>query len=373
MRKHSLEQSPKFKGESDMQIKADGQSYAPKGKSVPVVAPGEFKVGAVGLDHGHIYGMCNGLSEAGAEIALVYDPDTAKVKVFQEKFPSSVAASSEQEVMESDVKLIACASVPSDRCDVGLRAMEHGKDFFVDKPAFTTRRQLEQARAAVQATSRKFAIYFSERLHVESAVYAEQLISQGAIGKVISVAGFGPHRLNAPSRPDWFFQPQRSGGILVDIGCHQIEQILFFAGAGDAEIVSSRIANYSAVAHPAFQDYGDAIITCDNGAAGYFRVDWFTPKGLGAWGDGRATIIGTDGYIELRKYLNVAADPDGDHVFMVNHEGEHHFKASGQCGFPFFGRFIQDCIHRTETAISQKHTFRVMELAMDAQEKAIRL
>ncbi|MCL2851504.1 MAG: Gfo/Idh/MocA family oxidoreductase [Defluviitaleaceae bacterium] len=356
-----------------MQAKADGQNYAPKGKSEPVVGPGEFKVAAVGLDHGHIYGMCNGLSEAGADIVMVYDQDPAKVEEFQKKFPSAVAARSEQEVMESDVKLVAGAAVPAERCAIGLRAMAHGKDYFADKPPLTTREQLRQARDAVQSTGRKFGVYYSERLHVEAAVYAEQIIAQGAIGRVVSVSGFGPHRLNAGSRPAWFFEPERYGGILVDIGCHQIEQILFFSGAQDAEIVSSRAANYNLKSYAAFQDYGDATLTCDNGVAGYFRVDWFTPSGLGAWGDGRTTIIGTDGYIELRKYLDIANDPDGDHVYMVNHEGEHHFRASGQCGFPFFGRFIRDCLDRTEIAMSQRHAFRVMELALDAHEKAIKL
>jgi len=353
-----------------MQVKADGQNYAPKGKSAPVVGPGEFKVGVVGLDHGHIYGMCNGLSEAGAEIALVYDPDAAKIEAFKQKFPNVAVARSEQEVMESDVKLIAGASIPVDRCGVGLRAMKHGKDYFVDKPALTTREQLQEIRDTIKETGRKFGVYYSERLHVEAAVYAEQLVTQGAIGRVVSVSGFGPHRLNAPTRPAWFFEPEKYGGILVDIGCHQIEQILFFSGAKDARIVSSRLANYNMPSVPKFQDFGDATVVCDNGVAGYFRVDWFTPKGLGAWGDGRATIIGTDGYIELRKYIDVANDKDGDHVYMVNHEGEHHFKASGQCGFPFFGRFIRDCIDRTEIAMSQQHTLRVMELALDAQEKA---
>ena len=356
-----------------MQSKADGQSYAPKGKSAPVVGPGEFKVGVIGLDHGHIYGMCNGLSEAGAEIALVYDPDPAKAGAFQKSFPNAATARSEQEIMESDVKLVASAAVPAERCGIGLRAISHGKDYFADKPPLATRGQLRAARDAVQSSSRKFAVYYSERLHVEAAVYAEQLIAQGAIGRVVSVSGFGPHRLNADKRPAWFFDPERYGGILVDIGCHQIEQILFFAGAQDAQIVSSRVANYNLKTHAAFQDYGDAVITCDNGAAGYFRVDWFTPSGLGAWGDGRTIIVGTDGYMELRKYLDIANDPDGDHVYMVNHEGEYHFKAAGQHGFPFFGRLIRDCLDRTETAISQRHTFRVMELALDAQEKAVAL
>ena len=62
--------------------KADGMNYAPKGKPAPVVKPGEFKIAAIALDHGHIYGMCNGLTEAGAEIKWVYDPDEEKVKNF---------------------------------------------------------------------------------------------------------------------------------------------------------------------------------------------------------------------------------------------------------------------------------------------------
>ena len=353
-----------------MQAKADGASYAPKGKALPVVEPGQFKVGVVGLDHGHIYGMCNGLSEAGAEIALVYDKDPAKVDTFRKSFPGAAVAGSEQAVIEADIKLVASASIPDERGSVGIRAMENGKDYFADKPPITSREQLRQAREAVSKTGRKFGVYFSERLHVEASVYAEQLVAKGAIGRVVSISGFGPHRLNAPTRPEWFFQPERYGGIIVDIGCHQIEQILFFSGAKDAKIVSSRLANYNVPEHPAFQDYGDAMLVCDNGVAGYFRIDWFTPKGLGAWGDGRTTIVGTDGYIELRKYIDVARDAEGDHVYMVNHEGEFHFNATGQCGFPFFGSFILDCLNGTENAMEQEHIFRVMDLSLSAQENA---
>ena len=216
-------------------------------------------------------------------------------------------------------------------------------------------------------------MYYSERLHVEASVYAENLIAQGAIGKVVQVMGWGPHRINIPTRPQWFFEKERYGGILVDIGCHQIEQILHFAGAKDAQIQLSRVANYHNQTYPNFEDYGDVSLVCDNGAAGYFRVDWFTPDGLGAWGDGRTIVMGTDGYIELRKYLDIARDPEGDHVYLVNHEGEHHFRAAGQCGFPFFGRFIRDCLDGTETAMRQDHAFRAIELAIQAQEQAILL
>lgn len=353
-----------------MQKKADGQNYAPKGKVDLVVSPGEFPFGVIGLDHGHIYGMCNGLTEAGAEVTLVFDSDAKKVEAFLEKFPNAKVANSIEEVLTSDVKLIASASVPDDRGEICIQALQHGKHAFADKPPVTTREQLARARAAVEQSGCKFGVYYSERLHVEASVYAENLIAKGAIGKVVQVMGWGPHRMSAKTRPEWFFEKERYGGILVDIGCHQIEQILFFAGAKDAEIQNSRVANYNSKPYPNFEDFGDATLVCDNGATGYFRVDWFTPDGLGSWGDGRTLILGTDGYIELRKYLDIARDKEGDHVYMVNHEGEHHFTAAGECGFPFFGRFIRDCIDGTETAMRQDHAFRAIELAIEAQEKA---
>jgi len=353
-----------------MQEKKDGSTYAPKGKANVVCAPGEFPVGVIGLDHGHIYGMCNGLSEAGAEICLVYDPDPAKVSKFREVFPDAAIAQSREEVLNSDVKLIACAAVAADRCDIGIEAMEYGKDFFADKPPITTMDQLARAREATARTGRKFLAYFSERLHVEASVYAEQLLHDGAIGRVVQVMGWGPHRMTPQIRPDWFFDSDRFGGILTDIGCHQIEQIVHYAGAKDAKIVRSRMGNYAHGEYPKLQDFGDAMLECDNGVTGYFRVDWFTPDGLGAWGDGRTLIIGTDGYIEIRKYIDVANSPEGDHVYCVNHQGEQHFCASGKCGFPFFGKLIRDCLDRTETAMAQSYIFRIMELAIEARDTA---
>ncbi|HAK93532.1 MAG TPA: oxidoreductase [Planctomycetes bacterium] len=354
--------------------KHDGMNYAPAGAARAVCGKGEFRIAAVGLDHGHIYGMCNGLVEAGAELAWVYDPDPAKVEQFVQKYPGVKAARAEDEVLQDPaVALIASAAVPCDRGPLGLRAMAHGKDYFADKPPLTTRAQLDAARAAVAATGRKFAVYYAERLHVEAAVHAGRLIRDGAIGRVLQVIGLGPHRLNEPSRPDWFFRKEKYGGILVDIGSHQIEQFLWYSGAAGAEVLHSKVANYRNGGHPEFEDFGDATLLADNGATFYFRVDWFTPGGLGAWGDGRTFILGTDGYIELRKYLDVARDPEGDHVYIVDGAGERHEPVHGRVGFPFFGELILDCLERTERAMPQRHAFLAMELALEARERAVRI
>jgi predicted dehydrogenase len=354
--------------------KGDGMNYAPAGKPAPVCGAGDFVFSAVALDHGHIYGMCNGLREAGGTLKSVWDPDPKKVEAFLKAYPGAKAARSEAEVLEDrEVRLIAGAAVTSERAALGLRAMAAGKDYFTDKAPFTARSQLEAARKAVAATGRKYMVYYSERLHVEGAVYAGQLIDAGAIGRVLQVIGLGPHRLNAPSRPEWFFQRERYGGILCDIGSHQIEQYLHFAGVKDASVVRSQVANYAHPEHPELEDFGEAMLVGDNGATNYFRVDWFTPDGLGTWGDGRTVIMGTDGYIEIRKYVDIARSAAGDQVYLVDGKGERRFEVAGQVGFPFFGRLILDCLDRTETAMTQAHAFKAAELCLAAQEAAVRL
>ncbi len=354
--------------------KSDGMNYAPQGKPAPVVKAGEFVFAAMGLDHGHIFGMCNGLIEAGADLKWVYDPDPNKVANFIAKFPQVKAASDAQQILQDpEVRLVAAAAVPSERGPLGVKVMEHGKDYFTDKAPFTTLEQLQIAKAKVQETGLKYAVYYSERLHVESAVHAGALIQDGAIGRVLQVIGLGPHRLNSPSRPDWFFQLEKYGGILCDIGSHQIEQFLSFSGAKDAQVVSSKIANYNNKNYPEFQDFGDATLIGDNGATNYFRVDWFTPDGLGTWGDGRTVIMGTNGYIELRKYIDIGRSGASDHLYLVNNEGVQHLELAGKVGYPYFGQLVLDCLNRTENAMTQAHAFKAAELCLIAQKQAVQV
>jgi predicted dehydrogenase len=349
----------------------DGMNYAPTGKAAPVCESGEFTMAAVHLDHGHIYGQCNGLVEAGAQIKWVFDPDPAKVEAFMAKYPGVRAARSLDEVLDdAAVRLVAAAAVTCDRGPLGCRVLRAGKDYFTDKAPFTTPGQLAEARRAVSETGRKFAVYFSERLHVECAVHAGTLVREGAIGRVVQTLGTGPHRLNAPSRPAWFFDRARYGGILCDIGSHQCEQFLFFTGATDADITSASAGNVANPAHPELEDFGDCSLRGNNGTSGYFRVDWLTPDGLGTWGDGRLVILGTEGYIELRKYTDIATGHGGDQLYLVDGRGEHRIPCSGLVGYPFFGELILDCLNGTEKAMTQEHTFKAAELCLRAQEMA---
>ncbi|MEP4147726.1 MAG: Gfo/Idh/MocA family oxidoreductase [Halioglobus sp.] len=349
----------------------DGANYAPTSKAEKVVAPGEFIFASAFLDHGHIYGQTNGLIDAGATLKYVYDPDPGKVARFVETYPTVTVAQSFQQILDDpELQLVNAAAVPSERAGIGLAVLESGKDYFTDKSPFTDREQLATVKEAVTRTGQKYAVYYAERLHNDAAWRAGELILEGAIGRVLQVLNLAPHRLAKQTRPDWFFDKERYGGILTDIGSHQVEQFLTYADCRDAIVNFARVENFSHPDKPGLEDFGEMSLTGDNGASFYTRVDWYTPEGLRTWGDGRTFIVGSEGTIELRKYLDIAGQAPSSKLMLVNADGESAEECLDKTGFPFFGQFILDCIHRTESAMSQEHAFRAAELSMQAQSIA---
>lgn len=351
----------------------DGANYAPTAQAEKVVDAGAFEFAVAFLDHGHIYGQTNGLRDAGATLKSVYDPDPARVAKFVETYPEvQVAESFEQILADPQIRLVNAAAVPDQRADIGMAVLRAGKDYFTDKSPFTTLQQLEEVRSVVASTGQKYAVYYAERLHNDAAWQAGELIAQGAIGRVLQVLNLAPHRLARATRPEWFFDKSRYGGILTDIGSHQVEQFLTYAGCADATLNFARVDNFSNPDKPGLEDFGEMSLTGDNGASFYARVDWYTPEGLRTWGDGRTFIMGTQGSIEVRKYIDVARDAPASKLFLVSDDGEQEVDCLGGTGFPFFGRLILDCLHRTENAMSQDHVFKAAQLSMQAQQYADR-
>ncbi len=352
---------------------ATGYDYVPDGTDDKVLAVGELKFASAGLDHGHIYAMTQGLLNTGAECKYVWDPDTKKVEAFLQKFPNAnikVADSLEQILADAEIKLVCNAGIPAKRFDMGKKVLESGKDFFVDKPPFTTLEQLEEAKKLVSKTGKKYMPYFAERIHNEAAEKANELIKAGAIGKVLQVLIMAPHRLSKSARPDWFFDKNLYGGILCDIGSHQFEQFLEFSGCDKAVIKHSRVANFANPDKPGLQDFGEALVELETGASCYCRVDWFTPNGLPVWGDGRTFILGEKGYIEIRKYIDFAREDNPPQtLYIADSDGVRRIDCRGM-GFPFFGKFVKDILNRTENAMTQSHAFAAAELALNAQANA---
>lgn len=326
-----------------------------------------LKFAAIGIDHRHIFGMVQHMIDAGAEFAGWYADGAPNIlDGFIKRFPDAAQFQTAEALLQDEsIALILTAAIPSQRADISIQAMRAGKDVMSDKPGCTSFEQLARLEETVAETGRIWSVNFSERMEVPSVTVAESLIAEGAIGKIVQTIGLGPHRLNRDTRPDWFFDKAFYGGILIDIASHQIDQFLAFTGSDDAEITLASVANYANPDTPDLEDFGEIGLRSPHGH-GYIRVDWYTPDALPTWGDGRLTILGTKGYIELRKYVDITSSENTDHVFLVTNDRYEKIDAS-QAGLPYFPRLIDDIANRTETAMAQSHVFKVCELALRAQ------
>jgi predicted dehydrogenase len=324
----------------------------------------------IGIDHRHAYGMTEHLLAAGASCAGWWTDGAPETEAgFVKRFPDIPRVPDRRTLLDrADVALVVIAAIPRDRAALAIEAMRAGKDVMVDKPGCTTPGQLADIAAVQAETGRIWSIDFSERFEVPSVTKAEALVNDGAIGRVVQTVGLGPHRLNRATRPGWFFDRGAYGGILTDIASHQIDQFLHFTGSEDAEITHAAVENYAHGGDPGLQDFGEIALRSEQGR-GYIRVDWFTPDALPNWGDGRLTILGTEGYIELRKYVDVAGRAGTDTLILANGERCEAIDAR-DAGLPYFARVIADVQDRTETAMRQVHCLKVMELALRAQELA---
>ncbi len=351
-----------------------GEETAAEGFDLAPFAKQAIDFAVIGVDHYHIMGMTAAIKRGGGRLKKFYATTPKQIADFRAQFGDIPLAKNEDEILhDKTIKLVCGAPIPDERAPLGIRVMKAGKDYLSDKPAITTLEQLADVRQAVKETKRKFAIMYSERLEVKAAIQAGYLVDQGAIGKVVQTVNLAGHRIgnvDAGGRPAWFWEKERFGGILTDIGSHQIEQFLYYTKSTTARVVASQTGNFNHPQHPSFEDFGD-MVAVGNGGTGYIRVDWFTPDGLPTWGDGRLFLLGTEGYIELRKYVDIAGRPGGNHLFIVDKKGVRYIDCKN-VALPFGPQFVSDIIHRTETAQNQDEALLTAELVLTAQKNATR-
>src|ERR1700680_701946 len=331
-----------------------------------------LRFSVIGVNHDHIYTQVEAARRGGGELVSFYSKEPELATAFSKHYPDVKLAGSEKEILDDpSIKLILSASIPGDRAPLGIEAMRHGKDFMVDKPGMTSLEQLAEVRSARKSTQRIYSIMYSERLENRATVRAAEMARAGAIGRVLQTIGTGPHRMNPSQRPPWFFERERYGGVLCDIGSHQFDQFLYFTNSTKAEIVASQIGNLNHPQYPGLEDFGDVILRGDHGT-GYIRVDWFTPDGLATWGDGRLFVLGTEGYFEIRKNIDIVGRNLGSHLFQVDQKGTRYIDCQ-DAPLPFGEQLIKDGLDRTDTAMNQEHCFYAMELALKAEQQAQRI
>jgi predicted dehydrogenase len=339
------------------------------GEAVKTWAEPRIKFSVIGINHSHIYSQVDAVTRGGGECVSFYAKEPELAASFAKRYPKVKQVSNEKEILEDkNIHLVLSAGIPNERAPLGIRVMQHGKDFMSDKPGITSLEQLAEVRRVQKQTGRIYSIMYSERFENRGTVKAGELIKEGAIGKVIQTVILAPHRMNANTRPEWFFDKKYFGGIITDIGSHQFDQFLYFTNSTKADIIASQVGNVAHPQYPKFEDFGDVTLR-GNGGMGYIRVDWFTPDGLKTWGDGRLTILGTEGYIEVRKNIDIAGRSGGNHLFLVNNKDTQYIDCS-KVNLPYGEQLVDDVVNRTETAMTQTHCFLATELALRAQKQA---
>lgn len=348
-----------------------------KSQKPVVIPPGKIKFAVIHINHPHIYGMTDAIKRGGGELVAVYAKEADLLAAFVKAYPDVKQAKNEAEILEDNsIQLVLSSAIPDERAPLGIKVMQHGKDYLTDKPGIITLQQLAEVKKVQKETKRIYSIMYSERLENRGTEKASQLVKAGAIGQVIQTINIAPHRISnkfgtsgLAVRPDWFWDKKRYGGILTDIGSHQFDQFLHFTNSTQAKIVASQVGNVHFPQAPQFEDFGDVMIS-GNAGTGYIRVDWFTPNGLDSWGDGRLTILGTDGYIEVRKNIDIlSGNKGGNQLYLVNQKETLHMDCNNEA-LPFGPLFVDDVVNRTETAMSQVHCFLATELALKAQKYA---
>ena len=343
----------------------------PAGDVAASSAP-RIRFAVIGINHPHIYGQVGAVVRGGGELVWVQAQEADLLADFTKRFPQAKVARSEQEVLDDpSIQLVLSSIIPDQRAPLGIRVLKAGKDYMSDKPGITTLEQLAEVRKVQAQTKRIYSILYSERHENQATVKAGELAKAGAIGKVVQTIGLGPHRISLNARPPWFWVKPRFGGILVDIGSHQVDQFLFFTGSTSGQVVASQVGNFKFPQYPTFEDFGDMLLRGDRGT-GYIRNDWYTPDGLSTWGDGRLVILGTDGYMEVRKNNDITRAPGGSHLYLVDQKETRYIDCSQQ-ELPYGRLLVDDVLNRTETPMPQAHVLLAMELALKAEAQATKL
>ena len=329
-----------------------------------------IKLGVIGIDHGHIFDMLDEMLKEGCKCDFFWtEGNPLTLKEFKIKYPNIIRRKNKEDILnDPSIDMILISSIPKNRADNSIEALKAGKDVMVDKPGCTTLDQLNQIKQTVKENGKIWSVNFSERFHVAAVAKAEELVNEGKIGKVKQTIGTGPHRQGNYERPDWFYDRESYGGILTDLGSHQIHQFLVFTNSNEVKINYALVENTTKKEKPGFQDFGEVNLTSKSGH-GYIRLDWFTPDALPVWGDGRLLILGDEGYIEIRKYTDLAKSKKGNHLYLANNEEVKYIDCS-DVELPYFRNLINDVLNRTETACPQDLTYLSMELAIKAQEQA---
>ncbi len=238
-----------------------------------------MKIFFYGLRHGHIF-TCFKLATAHPDIEIlgaVEENEPAR-KAAQEALNYPVEADGYDKWLNNpEVDVVVIGGAYGNRGEAVIRALQHGKHVFADKPICTDMAQLEEIEALAWEKGLKVGCLLDSRDN-PAARKAKEILQSGEMGEVRSISFMGQHCIDYAHRPSWYFEPGMHGGTFNDITIHALDLVHWMIGQKLGKIHCARTWNSFATKHPHFEDSAAFMGETDQGVALLADVSYAAPS-----------------------------------------------------------------------------------------------
>ena len=241
-----------------------------------------MKIAIIGCRHGHIFSIYQLIKENPAtEFAGAYEPDTATREAAERTHGMTFPyATREALLADPTVDAVAIGDYYGIRGEHAIAALKAGKHVIADKPLCTSLAELEEIERIAAEKKLSVGLMLDMRYH-KNVQTAKMLIDAGRLGRIHNVQFGGQHPLQYGTRPMWYFEDGKHGGVINDIAVHGVDLLTFLTGQTLAKVNAARCYNGYAKEEPAFLDCGQFMLTLSGGAGVIADISYAAPNTMG--------------------------------------------------------------------------------------------
>ncbi|HSR17650.1 MAG TPA: Gfo/Idh/MocA family oxidoreductase [Ignavibacteriaceae bacterium] len=160
----------------------------------------------------------------------IFDPDPLKIQKIKKKFPDVKTSEKFEEALNLKSELAIISSPPCFHKQQSIMAMETGKAVLCEKPMAVSVADCEEMISCSLKTKKLLAIGLVRRFF-PSAQTIRQLLLNNLLGEIKSFHFYEGGLFKWPVQSPSFFSKEISGGgILIDIGIHLLDLLIWWWG-----------------------------------------------------------------------------------------------------------------------------------------------
>jgi predicted dehydrogenase len=163
-------------------------------------------------------------------VSALYDPEPRNVTRIEQSFPGAYRAGDLAGLPTQQIDLAIVASPPRYHADQTITLLRSGLSVLCEKPMATSVTEAEAMIEAAGSAPGILAIGLFRRFF-PAAQTIHRIISLGVLGELISVTCSEGRPFRWPVQsPTYFSRATANGGVLMDIGVHVLDLLLWWLG-----------------------------------------------------------------------------------------------------------------------------------------------